>query len=327
MMPACTSRCIAHSKSAASHSVTATILLLLLALAGCNRSSTSAGPRCPLKVVCTTGQVADMIRNLGGKHVEVEALMGPTVDPHLYKATLADTRKLDAADIVFYNGLHLEGRLAEILENRAGRSTTIAVSDNIRLNAPKRLRKLGDGEELYDPHIWFDVQLWADCAAFAVQGLIEVDPAHKADYQRNADAYVAELRKLHAECKSALAAIPEAQRVLVTAHDAFGYFGQAYQVEVHGLQGVSTVDEAAPTHINDLVNLLVERKVKAIFVESSVPDKNIEVVIEGCRKRGHTVVKGGNLYSDALGSQDSPEATYIGMVKYNVRTIVDALKD
>ena len=279
-----------------------------------------------LSIVCTTGQVGDLVTHLGGNHVEVETLMGPGVDPHLYRGTLADTQKLNRADAVFYNGLHLEGRLVESLESLAQRKPVFAVTEEIVANSPNKLRKPPEFDGNYDPHVWFDVALWSDCAKAATKRLVEVDPSHAEDYQRQSAEYIGQLEKLNESCKTRMAEIPKEQRLLITAHDAFGYFGRAYDIEVHGLQGISTADEADLASINQLVDLLVSRKVKAVFVESSVPPKNIESLIQGCASRGHTVVEGGELYSDALGPAGTPEAEYIGMVEHNVKTIVGALK-
>lgn len=307
-------------------------LIACVFMAGCTGGAASESDSATgsaektLRVVCTTGQVGDMLKNLGGPHVRVETLMGPGVDPHLYRGTLSDTRKLSEADAVFYNGLHLEGRLAEVLENLAQRKPVFAVTEDIVSKTPERLRKPPEFSGNYDPHVWFDVELWATCAESAARRVIELDPAHADDYRKRANDYVKQLHDLHDKSKRQLAEIPAEQRIMVTAHDAFGYFGRAYDVEVHGLQGISTADEADLTSVQKLVDLLVSRKVKAVFVESSVPPKNIESLIQGCAAQGHTVVEGGQLYSDAMGAADTPEGTYVGMVDHNVRTIVKALK-
>ncbi|MBI2823610.1 MAG: zinc ABC transporter substrate-binding protein [Planctomycetia bacterium] len=309
-------------------------LLKLLALAallavppsGCRGLADLGAPDGRIRVVCTTGQVGDMLENIGGSHVDVRTLMGPGVDPHLYKAAPADIRLLKGAKVVFYNGLHLEGRLAEVLEKLAQRKPTYAVVEEIKNNAPERLRKAPQFPASYDPHIWFDVALWADCADYAARKLIEVDPLHAEDYRRNADAYIAKLRALDNESRALLAEIPRRQRVMITAHDAFAYFGRAYDVEVHGLQGISTADEADLGAINELVRLLVDRNVKAVFIETSVPSKNIRSLIQGCEATGHRLVLGGELYSDAMGPPGTPQGTYIGMIQYNVHQVVKALQ-
>jgi manganese/zinc/iron transport system substrate-binding protein len=277
----------------------------------------------PLQVLCTTGQVADLVRNVGGRHVTVDALMGPSVDPHQYKATLGDRRKMEDADVIFYNGLHLEGRMTDALEDMGRRRAVYAVTEGI---PREKLRKPEEFEGGYDPHVWFDVRLWILCTEEVSRRLIELDPEHEADYRGNASSYIKHLRVLDQTSRDELAAIPKAQRVLVTAHDAFGYFGQAYDIEVRGLQGISTADETDIATKQKLVDLLVERKVKAVFVESSVPHRNVENLIDLCARRGHTLTIGGELYSDAMGPEGSSEATYDGMFVYNVKTIVEALK-
>ena len=314
------------------------VIAVLLGIAGCGDSAGSAhhaaeekswagyDVKYPLRVVCTTGQVADLVRNIGGKHVEIEALMGPSVDPHQYKATLGDSRKLNSADVVFYNGMHLEGRMSDVLESMSERKPVFAITNAIMNQAPKRLRKPPEFEGGYDPHVWFDAELWSLTADYVADKLCELDPQHEADYRQQAESYAAQLKALDEECREALAAIPKEQRVLVTAHDAFGYFGAAYGIEVHGLQGISTADETDVATKQKLVDLLVARKVKAVFVESSVPHQNVENLIELCRRRGHTLVRGGELFSDAMGEAGTPEAAYIGMMRYNVKTIVEALK-
>jgi manganese/zinc/iron transport system substrate-binding protein len=314
------------------------VFALLVGVVGCGDNSGSAhsgGPekswagsdvRYPMRVVCTTGQVADVVRNIGGEHVEVEALMGPSVDPHQYKATLGDSRKLNGADVVFYNGMHLEGRMSDVLENMAERKPVFAVTRAIMQQAPDRLRKPPEFEGGYDPHVWFDVELWSLTAGYVADKLSELDPQHQDDFRQQAESYVAELKSLDEECRKALAAIPKQQRVLVTAHDAFGYFGAAYDIEVHGLQGISTADEADVATKQKLVELLVARRIKAVFVESSVPHQNVENLIDLCERRGHKLVRGGEVFSDAMGNEGTPEATYVGMMRYNVKTIVEALK-
>ncbi len=313
-------------------------VVVLLGIVGCGDSAGSAHHSSeekswagykvgyPIRVVCTTGQVADLLRNVGGRNVEVEALMGPSVDPHQYKATLGDSRKLAEADVIFYNGMHLEGRMSDVLENMAERKPAFAVTRAIMDKAADKLRKPPEFEGGYDPHVWFDAQLWSHTVGYVAEKLGELDPQHRAEYLAQAERYAEELRLLDEECRQKLAAIPESQRVLVTAHDAFGYFGEAYDVEVHGLQGISTADEADVASKQKLVDLLVERNIKAVFVESSVPHQNVENLIDLCERRGHKLVSGGELYSDAMGREGTAEATYVGMMRYNVKTISQALK-
>ncbi|HEY1598522.1 MAG TPA: zinc ABC transporter substrate-binding protein [Pirellulales bacterium] len=302
------------------------LALVALAGLGCNQLADIGEGEGRVRIVCTTGQVGDMLAHIGGDHVDVRTLMGPGVDPHLYKATPGDIRLLKSAKAIFYNGLHLEGRLAEVLEKLSRRKPTIAVTDEIRQHNPDRLRQAPEFAASFDPHVWFDVGLWADCADYAATRLMEIDPTHASDYRRQADAYIAELRALDDETRRHLSEIPARGRVLVTAHDAFGYFGRAYDIEVHGLQGISTADEADLGAINDLVKLLVARQVKAVFIESSVPSKNIRSLIQGCEAAGHQLVLGGELYSDAMGPAGTPEGTYIGMIAFNVDQIERALQ-
>jgi len=299
-------------------------LAMLVLMPGCEGGS-GPGTDKPL-VVCTTGQVGDMVSRIGGEHIAVETLMGPGVDPHLYKATPRDRRLLNAAAAVFYNGLHLEGRMAELLESLSRHKPVFAVTEVLKAECPEKLRRPEGTEGVYDPHVWFDVALWARCAGYAGQKLGQVDPTHAADYQRRAAEYQAELAALDAEVRQQIGSIPKARRVLVTAHDAFHYFSRAYDIEVYSLQGISTVDEADLGTVNRLVELLVGRQIKAVFVESSVPARNIQALIQGCHARGHTVRIGGELYSDALGPAGTPEASYVGVVRHNVRCIVEALR-
>lgn len=289
-------------------------------LVGCNISSPQAGNG-KLQVTTTTGMIADLVKNVGGNHVEVTALMGTGVDPHLYKASQGDIQKLDQSDLIFYNGLHLEGKMTEILEKIGRKKPVTAVSEKIDSS---KLLNLGDG--LHDPHIWFDVQLWMSAAEVVRDTLIKQDPSHKADYEKQAQAYLAELQKLDQEVKEQINSIPKEQRVLVTAHDAFSYFGRAYEVEVVGLQGISTAAEYGLKDVQNMVNLITNRKIKAVFVESSVPKRSIEAVVEGAKQKGHQVKIGGELYSDAMGKAGTPEGTYIGMVRANASTITNSLK-
>jgi manganese/zinc/iron transport system substrate-binding protein len=251
----------------------------------------------------------------------VTSLMGPGVDPHLYKASEGDISKLNNALLIFYNGLNLEGRMSDILVKLARKKPTIAVSEKISEDLI-----LDDYQGHADPHIWFDVALLIKAVEVVRDVLIEADPSRRAAYERNAAEYRKRLEELHSWAKAELAQIPKEQRVLVTAHDAFSYFGNAYEIEVVGLQGISTDAEYGLADIQRLVTLLVERKIKAVFVESSVPKRSIEAVVQGSNARGHQVVIGGELYSDAMGEEGTPEGTYIGMFRHNVLTIAKALK-
>lgn len=301
-------------------------LMLGLALYGCSapaspqRGGQGSGV---LRVTTTIGMIADVVEVIGGDHVDVTGLMGPGVDPHLYQATQGDLGKLRDADVVFYNGLHLEGRMADVLEKMSERVRTVAVTDGIpreKLNAPPAFA--GN----YDPHVWFDVSLWRLAAQRILDVLIELRPEAEEDFRRNAEAYFKALDDLHAYAAEQIATIPEGQRVLVTAHDAFEYFGRAYGIEVMGLQGISTASEYGLQDLTALVNIIVERKIKAVFVESSIPRDSIEALVRGAQDKGHAVTIGGELFSDAMGAARTPEGTYIGMVRHNVDTIVEALR-
>jgi manganese/zinc/iron transport system substrate-binding protein len=276
-----------------------------------------------LKIVTTTGMIQDAVKNITGEHAQVEALMGPGVDPHLYKATQGDLKKLTEADVVFYNGLHLEGKMGEVLEKLSRTKPVLAVAASL---PDSILLEVEGFEGITDPHIWFDVKLWREAVKTIHSYMVEIDSVNKPFYDSAAYAYTMQLDSLHKAISVQLLTIPEEQRVLITAHDAFGYFGRAYNIQVRGLQGISTVAEFGLRDVTELVDFIIERKIKAIFVESSISPKSIEAVEEGCRKKNWQVKIGGNLYSDAMGEAGTPEGTYIGMVNANVKTIVEALK-
>lgn len=293
-------------------------------LTACGPASTpgAPSPARPLGVVATTGMIADTARVIAGDRASVTALMGEGVDPHLYKASPGDVRLLQEADLVLFNGLHLEGRLADTLVRIAAQRPTVQVTDTI---PPEMLREPPEFAGHYDPHVWFDPRLWVHVAERIRDALVERDPAGREAYHANAAAYVGSLRELDAWAAERLATVARDRRVLVTAHDAFGYFGRRYDIEVIGLQGISTDSEVSLQSLNRLVDTLVSRRVPAVFVESSVPRKSVEALVEGCRARSHSVVIGGELFSDAMGPAGTPEGTYLGMVRHNVRTIVAAL--
>jgi manganese/zinc/iron transport system substrate-binding protein len=301
------------------------LCLMVLTTACASSSSTDimADGTHKIKVTTTIGMITDVVRQVGGTRVEVTGLMKPGVDPHLYKASQGDIQKLDKADIIFYSGLHLEGKMADILEKMGQKKTSVAVSDHIDKS------KLRSGAEMatqYDPHIWFDVRHWMAATESIRDTLVKQDPTHAEQYRKNADAYLLQLQALHEEVIMKMKSIPEQSRVLVTAHDAFGYFGDAYGVKVMGLQGMSTASEAGTKDVTDLRDFLVNNKIKAVFIESSVPRKAIDAVIQGAKEKGHDLKIGGELFSDAMGEEGTPEGTYIGMVRHNVDTIVKALK-
>ena len=304
------------------------LLLSSLFAVGCrdqrgDAATTGKDTADPVKVACTIGMITDVVQNIGGDHVKVSGLMGAHVDPHLYKATPADYRVLEQADLIFYGGLHLEGRMVDLFVQMARRKPVVAVTRDIN---PTLLREPPEFAGQYDPHVWFDVSLWISATKTMRDALIELRPDWKADVNKRTDAYVAQLEELHSWCKSRIATLPPDRRVLVTAHDAFGYFGRAYGLEVLAIQGISTESEAALKKINELVDTLINRKIPAVFVESTVNPRTIQALIEGCKARGHTVKIGGELFSDAMGAAGTSEGTYIGMVRHNVDTIVKALQ-
>jgi len=303
--------------------------LLILGAAvwlSCSSDPPAPGSDGKMRVTVTTAQIADLVKNVGGGRVAVTALMGPGVDPHLYKASQGDIGRLASADIVFYNGLMLEGRMADILERliRGGRpAASVALGEKID---PALLSHPPQFQGHSDPHIWMDVSLWARTIPAVIQELAALDPAGREEYEKNGEAYRQALERLHEEVKQKIRTIPKERRVLITAHDAFGYFGRAYEIEVTGLQGISTASEFGLRDLQRLVSLIAERQIKAVFVESSVPRRSIEALVEGCRARVHEVRIGGELFSDALGPEGTPEGTYTGMIEHNVNTIVEALK-
>jgi len=303
------------------------ILLVLpaLMLAGCNGEASSEDPKKEekIKVVATIAQIADVARNVGGEHVEVESLMGPGTDPHLYKATTSDIELLQDADIVLYNGHHLEGQMNKVFKKMRDQKPTYAVAESV---PEDQMDADPENPEIYDPHVWFDVTMWQYTVDEIAIALGELDPDNKDAYDKNAKEYNKKLDDLHEYAKEEINKIPEESRVLVTAHDAFHYFGKAYGLEVKGLQGLSTESEFGLKDVQRIVDLLTERNIKAVFVESSVSERSINAVVEGAQENGHQVEIGGELYSDAMGPEGTEEGTYIGMFKHNIETIVNALK-
>ncbi|WP_010195216.1 metal ABC transporter solute-binding protein, Zn/Mn family [Bacillus sp. m3-13] len=276
-----------------------------------------------IQVTTTIAQIADIVENIGGDKVKVESLMGPGIDPHLYKASQGDLSKLNDADIIFYNGLRLEGRMGEILNKMTEEKPTIPVAESV----PSELLLKAEGEtDKMDPHIWFDITLWLYAVEEVRNTLVEQDEENAAYYEKNAEAYINELKELDAYAKEQIATIPPESRVLVTAHDAFQYFGEAYDMEVTGLQGLSTDAEFGLNDVRSIVDLLVERDIKAVFVESSISEDSINAVVQGAESRGHTVKIGGELYSDAMGAAGTETGTYLGMFRHNIETIVNSLK-
>ncbi|MBH8580287.1 metal ABC transporter solute-binding protein, Zn/Mn family [Bisbaumannia pacifica] len=275
-----------------------------------------------LHLVATTGMIGDVVAIIGGDRVDVETLMGPGVDPHLYRQTRRDIVALTRADAVFWHGLALELQLEEFLDRLSGHTPVYAVGEAVPMEA--RL-PAGDFAGQFDPHVWMDPGRWHHVVEAIRDALSELHPAGRDAFAARTDAYLAELATLDAYALEVLGSLPEGRRLLVTAHDAFGYLGEAYDLEVVGIQGISTESEAGLARIESLVRLLVERRVPAIFVESSVAERNVRALVEGAEARGRTVVIGGTLFSDAMGAPGSYEGTYLGMLDHNLTTIARAL--
>ena len=289
---------------------------------GC-RSEGASNASDGVQVVATTAMIADIARRVAGEHADVTSLMGPGIDPHLYRPSAGDVARLSAADLILYNGLALEGKMAAVLEKQAALRPVIAVADAV----PKeKLLTPPEFEGSPDPHVWFDPSLWALTVDPMVKALAKLLPEAGDALRRNGEQVKAELAALDTESEKALASIAKEQRVLVTAHDAFGYFGRRYGFEVVGLQGLSTASKAGIQDVQRIVDLLVTRKIKAIFVESSVPERSLRAVVEASEEKGHKVVVGGQLFSDAMGAAGTAEGTYDGMVRHNVKTLVNALR-
>ena len=297
-------------------------VVLGLAAASLLPSRTGRAEDGPLKVVATTGMIADAARAVGGDVVEVRALMGPGVDPHAYRQTRSDVAAMLRADLVLWNGLFLEAQMEEFLDGLARRTRVVAVAEAV---SGDRLLSHADYAGRFDPHVWMVPGLWMDVVEAIADEIVALRPGAEPTVRANATAYLAELERLADYARTTMATIPERSRVLITAHDAFGYFGREYAMEVLGIQGISTESEAGLARIGQLVDLIVERGIGAVFVETSVSDRNIRALIEGARARGHEVTIGGELYSDAMGRDGTFEGTYLGMIDHNVTTIARAL--
>ncbi|MFW6021756.1 MAG: metal ABC transporter solute-binding protein, Zn/Mn family [Guyparkeria sp.] len=294
--------------------LSALVAMLAVPLAG------HAGER--LSVVATTGMIADAVREIGGEAVEVKGLMGPGIDPHSYRQTRSDIVAMTRADLVLWHGLYLEAQMEEFLQRLAKRQTVVAVAEQL-----DRDRLLGheDYDDKRDPHVWMDPSLWAEVVVAVRDAMIEARPELEATFRDRAADYLERVERLAQWADEVTSSVPAEARVLLTAHDAFAYFGRAYDFEVIGIQGISTESEAGLRRIRDLVGLLVEREIGAVFVESSVSDRNIRALVEGAASHGHQVRIAGTLYSDAMGPKGSYEGTYIGMIDHNITTIVRAL--
>lgn len=302
--------------------------VILFILAGCNSSDSpnanqtgeSNQKDSPIQVVTTISQIGEPMQVIGGDRVEVVSLMGPGVDPHLYEATQGDIHTLEKAEIIFYNGLNLEGNMGEIFSKMKEKKVTIAIAESIDEG-----KLLIDEDGALDPHIWFDLDLWKEALNEATEVLKEYSPENANYFEENKEKYFAQMDELKKEAKEKLSSVPKEQRILVTAHDAFGYFGRMYDIEVVGLQGLSTEDEVGLSDIQATIDLIIEKQVPSVFVESSVNQNSIQAVIEGALKAGLQVELGGELFSDAMGEEGTEEGTYLGMYRHNVNTVFDGL--
>ena len=299
-----------------------TLLIATSLLTACGGEPAASAGDGLLQITTTTSMITDITKVVGGAHVEVAGLMGAGIDPHLYVASEGDMELLQNADVIFYNGLLLEAQMAEILEQLGERKTVVAVSQGVDEG---ELLPWAQYADEFDPHIWFDVSLWMKAVEAVRDTLVQVDAVHATAYQANATAYLEELTKLDTYVKEQAARLSPEQRILVTAHDAFHYFGRAYGFDVRGLQGISTASEAGTADVQALADFIAEKQIKAIFIESSVPVRNIEALQAAVQARGFQVIIGGQLFSDAMGDPGSPEGTYVGMVRHNIDTIVGAL--
>ncbi len=300
-----------------------TVLALVVTIGAWASAGAEAPPADRPVVVTTIAQIADIVKNVAGERVEADALLGEGVDPHLYKLTRSDMAKMSAADLVLYNGLLLEGKMTDAL-------VRIAASGRPVVPVTQRIEEewLLEPEQFqghYDPHVWMDPTAWSRCVEVVREELTRLDPAGAGVYAEGASAYAARLAELDEYTRKVLGSVPEGKRVLVTAHDAFNYFGRRYGYEVLGIQGISTESEAGVREIERLVSILVERRIPAVFVETTVPERSVRALVAGARARGHEVVVGGSLFSDAMGAPGTYEGTYIGMIDHNVTAIARAL--
>ncbi len=297
------------------------LVSLLSVFIACDSKKKSSGK---LKVVSTTTMLTDLLKNIGGDKIELQGLMGAGVDPHLYKATAGDTQKIVNSDVLVYSGLHLENKFEEIFKKMEQQKKHIIVASDALEKSD--LFESKDFEGNYDPHMWFDTNNWIKITKHVTKKLTEIDPKNADYYTQNGQKYVEDLEKLTKELTAKVNELPVEKRIMVTAHDAFNYFGRQHKFKVVGLQGLSTASEAGAKDVIELANFIIKHKLKAIFVESSVPPSTIEAVQASVRDKGHEVEIGGTLYSDALGNPGTEDGTYIGMYKTNVKTIVEALK-
>ncbi|MGK0385447.1 MAG: manganese/zinc/iron transport system substrate-binding protein [Patiriisocius sp.] len=296
------------------------IILVLVTVLSCKNKTEASGK---LRVVVSTSMLTDLVKNIGGDLIEIEGLMGAGVDPHLYKASEGDVSKLFNADVIFYNGLHLEGKLVEVFEKMEANKTTIALGAYL---AKETLIGSEYFASNYDPHVWFNIQYFKQFSDKVTSVLSEKDPENAISFKANNQKFQQELDLLEIAVKKTIAKLPKEKRILVTAHDAFNYFGKSYGFQVVGLQGLSTATEAGVQDVQKLSEFIINNNVKAIFIESSVPRRTIEALQAAVLSKDHEVIIGGSLFSDALGNAGTPEGTYVGMFQYNVNTIVNALQ-
>ncbi|MFD2697995.1 metal ABC transporter solute-binding protein, Zn/Mn family [Mesonia sediminis] len=296
-------------------------LVVLICFGSCKNQNQNQNGK--LQVVTTTTMITDLAKQIGGEAIEVKGLMGAGVDPHLYKASAGDVTKLTQADVVFYNGLHLEGKLVDVFEKMQQQTNTVALSQAID---KKKLIGSEYFASNFDPHIWFNIGYWKLITQQLTKELCSLDPDNQKLFKKNEERYLAQLDELEQQIKTKIATLPKDKRILVTAHDAFNYFGEAYGFQVVGLQGLSTATEAGVQDVQNLAQFIIDKRVKAIFIESSVPKRTIEALQKAVQAEGFEVAIGGTLYSDALGNPGTSEGNYLGMFTYNVNTIVDALK-
>jgi manganese/zinc/iron transport system substrate-binding protein len=289
---------------------------------GCRKAADVGGQPGDYRAVATVGMVKDLVTNIAREKARVDSLMGAGVDPHLYKPTRDDVARLIRADIVFYNGLYLEGKMVDVLEKIGQRKPVHAAAGDLD---PAYLLHPQGQQAHPDPHVWMDVSAWAKAARAVEESLSRFDPPNAEFYRSNAAGYIQQLEELDSYGKRVMATIPEEKRILISSHDAFNYFGRSYQIQVMGVQGLSTESEAGLRRINELVGLIAEREIRAVFVESSVPRKSIEALIAGVHARGGELQIGGELFTDAMGEAGTYEGTYIGMMDHNLTTVARAL--
>ena len=299
------------------------IISILLSFWGCSKEeaedNTAFGPENKMSIVSTIGMIGDVAQEIGGDRVSVYTMMGPGIDPHLYKAKTGDLERLNNADLILYNGIHLEAKMADVLEKLAATRNVRAVAETVGEE------ELLIEEGAYDPHVWFDVDKWKIASGAILEALISTDPEGEIVYQENYRNYETKLTELDAYVRERAGELPAESRILITAHDAFNYFGEAYGFEVRGLQGISTVDEAGTGDVRDLADFIADNRVGALFVETSVSPKSIEALRAAVNDRGWDIQIGGELFSDAMGDAGTPEGTYLGMVRHNIDTIVAGL--